>query len=70
MDHSRQCFCAVCHSLILQLLQGIDVNVRPSATVKSRALIRLNNEGGDGPVVLLTGIIMYKPKLNSHCGVF
>ena len=43
-----------CHSLTLQLFQGIDVNesmlvsnAQPSATAKSRALIRHNNEGGD-----------------------
>ena len=54
MDHSRQCFCTVCHSVTLQLLQGLNVNAgmlvsnaQPSATVKSRALIRLNSEGGD-----------------------
>ena len=47
MDHSPQCFCTVCHSLTLQILQGIYVNAsmlvsnaQPSATVKSRALIK------------------------------
>ena len=44
----------MCHSLALQVLQVIDVNAsmlvanaQPSATVKSRALIRPNNEVGD-----------------------